>query len=532
MSFDSLSAPLDAGSGASRTVALPGTVEPGGLYTVSPAVAEDEVQWNLGTGGLTTSLPFHVAFKPISLSNPDGTSLIVGSLPIAPILATAATDPTGFPGPGGGPETTFKTYLQPGTYERTSKPDFPFDQAFGPLIEVLSVSGNSFDTGFIEFYDTTTDGMGNLEFPSFDITRAQGTFDGWTAYLRDLNTGDIISNVEPLQGLANPAVRLAVRRVPLGVPLTSTQGDPDALAGAQLVVAPPSDSVEPACLFTPINDFLASPTAPLKYPSLPPPVSVSGVIYAVNGLPIIADLVFEALSITNAEGQKDTTSFEFTSYRHVQPTTAAGRSTFTVVLPPGDYRVDVRPQDPTRAVQVVALSVPVQTLPYTMQPVALGPTQPSAGFVRTADGLPLSNALVQAVPAACADLSLAGGSTNAFCLPRPVQTETQGDGSFVLELDPGSYGLLVQPPSGSMLPWLTETSNVLVTSTGASPAGTLSFPAVSLSVGLRVTDPVGNPVSNALVRMFRAPAQSTPVQIGASITGADGSYEMFVAVPP
>jgi protocatechuate 3,4-dioxygenase beta subunit len=51
-----------------------------------------------------------------------------------------------------------------------------------------------------------------------------------------------------------------------------------------------------------------------------------------------------------------------------------------------------------------------------------------------------------------------------------------------------------------------------------------------MSIGLRVTDPAGNPIPNALVRAFRDGGQGA-VEVGDAITDGTGVYQMFIAPP-
>jgi hypothetical protein len=495
---------------------LPAVVSESGLYSVLPSVASNDVHWNLGATANDVSLPIQASFQPILLLNPDGTTSVdVTSLPLAPIVATVqeGNDPYG---PGGRPSTSYVARdLPKGVYQRTVTPDAPFDQAFGPLIDQIQVVAGGFQGERVTGYEPV-----NSVLPTATITRERGTFDGWTAYLRDLNNQAVLSNVAPLSGQST-TVTFAVLRV--NPPLPDGGLNDDAYQSAELVVAPPAGSVEPTYIGTITHDFLAPP----RYPTLPPPVLVEGSILA-NGEPVAADLVFEATAITtvvNGVPQPDKSSFELTRWVVV----GAGDGHYSVVLPPGQYRFDIRPHD-AHALLVRDLEVPVQYDPLRVD-VSLGTLTSAYGAVAVADGRSLENVVVEALPVQCAQPAvLAQEKSSQWCLPRPTRTTTAEDGGFVLELDPGQYTLRAEPTADSRLPWVS-TGHLDVTTTTASDAGTVVLPA-PLSLGMVLQDLAGNAVPSALVRAFRTSSQGDSVELGVAVTDATGRYELYVAPPP
>jgi hypothetical protein len=513
-SFDAIRLP----DGGARD--LPQTVTPNGYYYVAPSVASNEVHWNLaGVPGNDTSSPVHATFQPILLTNPDGTSLDVSSLPVPPVVSTVES--MGFGGPAGTPTTLYiASDLQPGTYIRTVTPDPPFDQAFGPAIETVQIS-STHDDERVTRYDTT--GTVNPVLPGATITRDRGSFDGWNAYLRD-PTNTVISNVAPLHGQTTSVTFTVLRIAPPSLD-GGTQQDQDALDGAALVVTPPSGSIEPAYLGNIINEVLAAP----QYPTLPAPVVVEGTILGPYGEPVAADLVFEARGITdvfNGQPQLDTQSFELTRWVSVDAS-AAGQ--YSVVLPPGEYRFDIRPRDTAHALLVRDLEVPVEDVPLRVD-VSLGTPTSATGSVVVADGRPIAGAVIQAIPTQCTEpAALQQFKPSPWCLPRPAQT-TATDGNFRLELDPGQYSLLAQPPDGSRLPWVPGAAPLQVATTTASDAGVLRAPA-PIALFLELRDPGGSPIPNALVRAFRTSPQQAPVELGNAVTDATGRFEMYVAPP-
>jgi hypothetical protein len=198
-----------------------------------------------------------------------------------------------------------------------------------------------------------------------------------------------------------------------------------------------------------------------------------------------------------------------------------------VVLPPGQYRFDVRPRDASHALLVRDLEVPVQFDTLRVD-VSLGSPTSASGSVAIADGRPLAGAVVEARPTRCAQpAALNQSASTPWCLPRPAQTTTDVDGGFSFDLDPGQYQMRTEPAAGSRLPWVTP-ETLDVTSLAASDAGTLIVPA-PLSVGMTIVDPTHRPLVNAVVRAYRTSSPAPAVELGTALTDATGRYELYVA---
>ncbi len=531
--FDDLANATSASSTLASPAELPAVGTVFGLYAVSPRLAQT-VDWDLGTSGVTTSLPFHAVFRLLWPGSSDTEAALLG-LPITPVLADSVQLVDFLPGPGGGPETESQTYLQPGTYERTLIADPPFDEAFGPVTQVVTVSsGMSVDQQTIESYDTT----GGQALPTFEITRTGGTLNGWTAYLRDQNDR-IVSSRAPLSGTTISNVILAVKRS-----TDPTQPDLDALSQTELVVAPPAGAILPTGVFN-----LFGMVTPILYPMLPATVNLQGqVTSSQSGSPVAAVIVFEAISITTLSSADDPTgvqnqTFEYTLSVNTTTDPSTENSTYSATLPSGFYRIDVRPTNPliegsggsldggdaaTAAVQVASS---VSLLHDQTMNFSLGGLQSARGSARVADNRGLSGAVIDAIPTGCtASLSKL---PSTWCLPRPAQSTTLSDGSFAFDLDPGYFTLRVRPAAGTRLPWVVVTQPIFADGTDSLSLAPVIVPAPQ-SLGLTLADPAGNPIANALVRSFRLPPVSSAalaVELGEAITGIDGSYEMFIAPP-
>lgn len=499
-----------------------------GAYVAPPNIqSAQELDWNLGNAGLNTTLPVHVTYRPLwppsgSLASAwDAASV---GLPVLPIEAQVLDDLAGLPpGPNGGVSISFQGYMQPADYECTISPDPPFDAAFPPDVQRVTIAaGSVFDDDLLNRVDVTQETPPSTTpvIPAFDLSRIEG-LDGWTAYLQDTTTLRPISNVATLSG-TKTHVTLATNHHPPASP----GGGTDALTGAQLVLQPPSDQPIPTGVFPPIANEL-----PIEetYPPLPAPATVEGVVTdPSDGAPVEADLAFEAIDIYEAGQQApNDTNFTYTALASARVDPTTGDSIYKLSLPPGDYRLTIRPTDAAHAVTVVQ--------PFTLLPSA-GPVVvdfvtvtalvPVQGHARVADGRPLAQATVSVVPRAC---SL--GATTTLCLPRGAQTLTDSDGFFALELDQGSYELQIKPQDGTRLPWVTQ--SLLV---GPVPP-TLSIVPIPAPVyaGLTLLDAADNPIVDAIVRAYLLPAQGpsggppTAVEIGQAITDSSGRYDLYLA---
>jgi hypothetical protein len=481
------------------------------------------------TGVTETALPVGATYR--MLTDFWGDDVVALGLPLSPVVAQPTTLGV-FPGPEGGPGFSFQaTFLEPAQYERVISPDAPFDGIFPPEVSTVQITAVVArpEQDVVDSIDVTSEIPGaGPTIPTFDITRVQ-RLDEWTAYLRDTTTKQVLSNVRSLSG--------TTANVVLATNHTGHNPMIDALTNAELVLAPPVGAPIPTSVFIPAGQELP---AQLTYPPLPQPVTLTGNIVSVDGTPIAADLVFEALAITDQNGLNNA-NFEFVGAASARPT-MSGASAYSVVLPPGQYRVDLRPAGGTGAVTVTSLLVgPSAT--STTQDFTVEAPRPLEGLARVADGRLLSGAIVEAVgtqcftPAALAD----GGATallsvqaSTWCLPQSSQTTTAADGSFRLQLDPGSYLVRVRPADGTRLPWVSKTVSVA----GTAPGVTFTVPA-PLSASVQLLDPADIPIVNAVVRAFAVPSPSSSVssppapalEVGRAITDSTGTYEMYLSLP-
>jgi hypothetical protein len=488
-----------------------------GAYLVTPQEQSPAaLDWNLGNPGLSTALPVHVTYRPLWVSPGALASGAVDAdtlgLPLDLVPAMVADDfsPSSPPGPGQGISVGFQAVLQPALYEATIQPDPPFDAAFPPDVKRVTLAAGSQNDEDMLAYDTTTletGGTVGREIPTFSLSRVGG-LEGFTSYLRDPTTLRRISSLATL-GSDTMAVSLPTNHHP---------ADGDALTNAELVIAPPDGQPIPLYRVALQGGQLSEAEA---YPTLPPPAKVSGTVVDVGGAnPVEADLYFEAESVYIA-GQPpalNTANFEYTGTASARLDAGTGASTYSVTLPPGQYRLTVRPTDTLHQVTV--------TPAYTVDPITGAPGEPLLvdaprpvqGFAFVSDGRPLAGAVVDAVPASCSADSL-------LCLPRDARTTCADDGSFRLSLDPGGYVLRIQPSDGTHLPWVTQ---AMVVGSVAVTVPKVVVPA-PVHAAQQLLDPLGNPVVAAIVRFYMLPRNGPAVEVGRALTDTTGVYDMYLA---
>jgi hypothetical protein len=483
---------------------------------------EMEAQWYLGNPGaiMPTAVPVQATFRRLFDNGlPDGGGLhdaVDLGLPVDPVLADNVTL-AGDNGPNGTAPVTFQTYLQRGCYERTLQPYAPFSRAFPPEIKAWPPDDSSQG---IQFDETQATGQGETP-PTFDIARAEG-LEGWTAYLRNVQTKRVFSNVVPLTGSLKQNVVLLSKHEP--------DLKHDALTGLEVVLAPPSGQPLPTEFFAPAG---TPPSLELRrllpYPSLPTPVTMSGRIQTPARAPVPADIYFSATDIAkDRSGQKFfPPNFEFSTRVSTTRDPTTGASTYSVLLPQGDYQIAVRPTDRSNALTVAQRLVGGQGNEMTGD-FDVTPLVQLSGMAAVADGRALAEAIVELLPTQCAATVGDAGAADSSdaCLPRSAQTGTASDGTFRLMVDPGGYLLRIRPREGSRLPW-----KILPIVVNASPVVVDPIIPAPVSVGMTLTSN-NNPVPNAVVRVFTDPSQGGPaVELGEAITDGDGNYEMYIAPP-
>ncbi len=532
--------PASPTASGTRLCVLPAWAEDQSWYLVDPQASNTEAKWYLGNKTGSTTLPVQATYRRLLEAPPDAGAdaamqdgapplqdALDHGLPVDPILADVVTMTPGNFGPNGSPQIQFRTYMQVGCYERTLQPFAPLSTAFPPEIKPWPRPDEG--TSLTDF-DTTTEQTvptgQTKSFPRFDISRTEG-LDGWTVYLRNTQTKRVFSNVVPLRGSLAQGVTLLTNHSdkPAGQPPPF-----EALTGLELVLAPPLGQPQPTYVIAPIaHEF----EPPVSYPSLPTPVTETVRIATPAGVAVSANVYFTATDITDRLGGVFPPNFEFSTAVATTTDPRTGASTYSALLPQGDYRIAVRPTDGKSAVTVVHRAVGGQGNRMTGEDIDVAPLVTVSGTATVADRRPLAEALVEVLPTACAATADATSGPNApaDCLPRTEQMATASDGRFSLAVDPGEYLLRVQPRQGSHLPWKVQRITV---GADSLPLGKIVIPApISVGMVLTETDVKTNLVVNAVVRVFTDPTWTgSAVELGQAITDVDGNFEMYIAPPP
>jgi hypothetical protein len=505
--------PFDASFLASQDLASPAGVLQ--ILAARPSDAQS-VGWYLGNPGLDTALPIQATFRRHWPDDECANDAATLGLPVLPLQADSIVYRNVYPGPFEGPSLAFQASMQPGCYERTIMPEPPLDQAFPPDVQLVHVPADT--TSFVVPLwplDTTNyePDMSNIQ-PTFTISAPMGqTLDGYTAYLRDQTTLRRISSLRPLAGKSTTVLLSTDHHPPSSNP--SIPGD--ALENAQLVIAPPAGSLVPTYVATPLGGQLSAIENP---PALPPPVQLQGTVTS-GGLSQGAHVAFEATAIVDSEGL-NSTNWELTT----EVTTAldaSGDQAFSISLPPGQYRVTVRPTDASTGAEVTLFPVTVpQQASVTTMSFDLAPLRAVSGSVTLTDGRPLVGATVEVVPTQCAS----GMATTDWCMPRAAPPATTDPfGNFTMMLDDGTYQLSVRPADGTALPWVVQ--QLLVTPSITQP--TVSVPAPFLA-RLSMTMGKTTQVANAMVRVFDT-SKTPAAEVARGMTDDTGHVDIYLAPP-
>ncbi len=500
-----------------------------GVY-VAPNREAELVNFNLG--GADRSVPVRASFRPAWRFSDTGPLVDVGLLgmDLEPIFAPPATDQGFFPPPVGTAEGAagsigFDAALPFGAYEETLMPTPPFDRAFPPWTRIAIV-----DKGPLLKRDPCDFSNARLGLPqpkadqrcgvppaaketlvvahAVDVTRGGGLIlDGWSLFLRDDRTKRRISSLAQLTEQAT--VNL----------FTVGQADPDPISGAdtirenvELVLAPPSDGPRlPDLVLQRISNAVP---AHARYPLLPPPVTVRGIVAADEDKRVPASIVLEATELTILKSGSDLDpSVKPTDLRFLDELSTTAEGTFERTLPPGKYKAIITPPPESGYAKTIAdleVSAPARAGEFQdgktlrVKKVAL-----LRGTCRVADGRVLVNAEVEAHASATLLYPQKGqdptNPNDQDARPRrwprtAVFAPTGEKGEFALPVDPNSmFDLVIRPAAGTRLPWRIVTE-VKSPDAGESVVIDVEVPA-PLIVSAVFHDPSDNiPVARALVR--------------------------------
>lgn len=482
-------------------------VSASGAYRVS-ADASAYVSYPLADGA---SIPVRVVYEPLG----NEQQATFPRLPLDVLFSASS----GFDKSG---SAVFARPVPVGRYRRIFYPEPPFDAFFPPRADVQGIASDFFED-FTLGGDTSIDDMGGTT-RSAKVKRDAG-LDGWRVWLVDRDSQRRISVVRTLSGTES-----SVELYTTGENRTSQGGLGD---DVEAIVAPPASwSAVPRYV---TRLFGGAGLQSLDVPTVPPPVSVAGVVAEptrASGDPLFgyaAQVSFESQELAT-----DTGTSKLLQYSMTVSTDDRGR--FATVLPPGTYVATIAPAEGTGYAirkEVVVVDRAVTALTFQPPPRTL-----VKGRAVLTDGRALSDAEVIAMPGTSSTTS------TLTALPRPGRTRTGDDGSFAFELDPGPYVISVVPRGGTGFPRVVIRPEI----PGSATAQSTELPDVRvpaptrLAFTLRDPSPTGNPIANAVVRIFATPALGTspsgttstpdPVEIGNAMTDSDGAVEILLAQEP
>ncbi len=234
--------------------------------------------------------------------------------------------------------------------------------------------------------------------------------------------------------------------------------------------------------------------------------------------------------------------------RYRATATADEQGRFEAQLLPGMYDVVVTPSGSrdsmtsgdamvgSRDLAVVAESVRIMAPAQgtTVQGLAfvLPERATFGGTVASQDGRPMNGVPIQAVALGAAEST----SDDVASHNRSSDSVTGDGGSFDLRLDLGRYDLFVQPPGESRFPWFAM-PEVTVNQIGedAEP--------MRRNVNVRAPVPVrgmvlasdGSALAGAELRAYaivEVEGEARSIQIGETVTGDEGSYELLLPPDP
>jgi len=406
-----------------------------------------------------------------------------------------------------------------GRYRRIFYPQPPFDELFPPVtIDTPAIDANYSIDQITLGLGTALDDVG---LRTAHITREAG-LDGWRAWLVDRSSQRRISVIRTLSGTEVD--------VPLYTSGMQPAFDEDEV---EAVVAPPESWTAVPRYVTPL---FSGSGLNIAVPPIPPPVSVAGVV-AEPG-PADGGVLFGYAARVTFESESLATNADSSRLLHYSTTVNTdNRGRFATVLPPGTYAATVEPAEGTGYAKRRELVVVDRALTaLTFQPP---PRTLVKGRAVLTDGRALSEADVVATP----NMSASVRTNPLVPPPRPGRTRTGDDGRFELELDPGSHVITVIPKAGTGFPRVVIRPDI----PGSLTAQEALLPEIRVPAPTRMAftlrDPgqTGNPIANAVVRIFAQPAvpagatntsPSDPLEIGSAMTGPDGSVEILLAQEP
>lgn len=545
-------APCTGDSPTATCISMPVLGSSGGTYETDPSTAQAV---NRHLNDVETSLPVHTTFTPLTSDATTVTTLVSRGIPVMPTYAQVTSD-VPFDSPAAGPGNTapigWITPLQVGRYRRDIVVDAPFDDAFPPWTDIITVPPSPFSA--VDLQASARLASPNFVAPidlqskrTINVTSVpEGvSLRGWTASIvtaddEERLTSSIVTITSPLGG---SVTMNTVTPPTFPIPAGGTKGD---LTGRLLVIAPPPGVVYPSIAYPSFGGAIQDQ----GYPSVPGPALVQGRVTSAGdddagaaGAPVSATLDFVSVDGTFAKSLNVPLRYRTTAHTD-------GDGNYSVNLPRADYYVAVEP-DPSSDLGITfatnlgdagtdgtlhVIENTIGTSDHDVQPdhgFIVGAPTVVTGRVTITDGRPLGGVTVFARPATG---KLAPGAPPKLAsLARSRSAIADAAGVYSLGLDPGVYDLFAESPFSSGFAWGVAPAHAVVPAGISNPPVRvdISVPA-PIDASLRLYDPNANPVRGALVRAFvalnPADANSPQIQIGEARTDSDGALDLLL--PP
>lgn len=202
------------------------------------------------------------------------------------------------------------------------------------------------------------------------------------------------------------------------------------------------------------------------------------------------------------------------------------------VVPPTNSSSAAIPCDIPVAVTVGGSLVNVASAP-TLMTIMLTGRPTLSGTVKDYQGYPLSNVTVTATQ----ETSDNAGCTSAT--PAPTSMTSDPHGIFALALDPGTYQVDYDPPTGSAAPRFTE-YGVRIGGPAALVTHDMTLPQGAAVMGTVYAPDGKTALPSATVRLFQVrctgadctgPNRTAPALQAVAVTDGNGSFRVAIAVP-
>jgi hypothetical protein len=205
---------------------------------------------------------------------------------------------------------------------------------------------------------------------------------------------------------------------------------------------------------------------------------------------------------------------------------------FSTWLVPGTYEVVIEPPDAEFSNSVQSFLVGSDVRVQSGRVLNVAPRIPVEGRVITASGEALRDARVHAVPFQAAYAThpcLSESGMRALApLANPDEVSSGADGTYRLDLDPGLYRLVIEPPTGagfatSFGPPLCVQSRIraldVVMDSPVEVHGVVRGPSGVVAPGARV---------EAIVRVREPGAEGVTLRVARAVAGAGGAYSLLL----